>query len=146
MRVAEPEEMAMRFVVLVVGAAAAGALSATAIQTMMPQTAPTFAAVKALGGNLADFKITDINPAKAYRDVVAKITSGEPQIALPTSPPIELRRLGPDDLKPVKIDDTAIKRAIAAGISSQVDQNIRRMQDLQAYGRNPTGWHGAPPH
>jgi len=136
----------MRFAFLVVGATAAGALSVTAMQTMIPSIAPTFAAVRALGGNLADFKITDINPAKAYRDVVQKITSGEPQISLPKSPTVELRPISPDVFKPYKVDDKAIQRAIAAGISSQVDQNIRRMQDIQAYSRNPSAWHGAPPH
>jgi len=136
----------MRFAFLVVGATAVGALSATAIQTMIPSTAPTFEAVRALGGNLADFKISDINPAKAYRDVMQKITSGAPQISLPKSPTVELHPISPDVFKPYKIDDKAIQRAIAAGISSQVDQNIRRMQDIQAYSRNPAGWHGAPPH
>ena len=136
----------MRFVVLVVGATAVGALTATAIQTMIPSTASTFEAVRALGGNLADFRIADINPAKAYRDVVQKITSGEPRISLPTSPTIAMHPIDPDTFKPVKIDDRAIKRAIAAGVSSQVDQNLRRMQDIQAYSRNPAGWHGMPPH
>jgi hypothetical protein len=147
---------AMRFVVLVAGATAVGALSTTVIHTtipqitipqaMIPSTASTFEAVRALGGNLADFKITDINPAKAYRDVIAKITSGEPQLSLPTAPVADLRPIDPSSIKTFKIDDKEIRRAIAAGINSQIDQNLRRMQDLQAYGRNPAVWHGAPPH
>jgi hypothetical protein len=44
-----------------------------------------------------------------------------------------------------RIDDAAIKWAIGAGINAQVQQNLRRSQDLAAYARNPMGWHGAPP-
>jgi hypothetical protein len=45
----------MRLVLLVAGATATGALSVGAIQATFPQTAQTFQAVSALGGNLADF-------------------------------------------------------------------------------------------
>jgi hypothetical protein len=38
-----------------------------------------------------------------------------------------------------------MKRAMVSGWSSQIRQNNNRMQDIAAYGRNPTGWHGAPP-
>jgi hypothetical protein len=44
------------------------------------------------------------------------------------------------------MDDASMRRAIAAGINSRVEQDIRRAQDLSAYGRNPMAWHGAPPH
>jgi len=35
---------------------------------------------------------------------------------------------------------------MAAGINAQIQQNYQRSQGLAAYGRNPMGWHGAPPH
>jgi hypothetical protein len=38
-----------------------------------------------------------------------------------------------------------MKRAIAAGVNARIQQDDRRSQDLAAYGRNPMGWHGAPP-
>jgi hypothetical protein len=52
------------------------------------------------------------------------------------------------NLKPnaFQFDEASMKRAMAAGINAQVQQNYRRSQDLSAYARNPMGWHGAPPH
>jgi hypothetical protein len=137
----------MRFVLLVVGATATGALSAVGIQTMFPQTTQTFAAVTALGGNVADFKIGEINPVKAYEDVKRRITSGEPAISFPTSPPIAVGPINMDALRPkFTIDAKAIQRAWAADMNRRVQQDIARARDFQAYGRNPMGWHGIPPH
>jgi hypothetical protein len=51
-----------------------------AIQATFPQAGQTFQAVSALGGDLADFKISEINPVKAYQEVVRQITSGEPRV------------------------------------------------------------------
>ena len=65
----------MRFLMLVVIAVATGALSMTAMQTLVPQNASMFEAVRALGGNPANFKFPDINPVKAYHDVIKQITS-----------------------------------------------------------------------
>jgi hypothetical protein len=142
-----PEEARMRFVLLVVGATATGALSAAGIQTMFPQTQQTFAAVTALGGNVADFKLGDINPLKAYEDVKRRITSGEPAVSFPTSTPITVGPINMDALRPkFTIDEKAIQRAWASDMNRRVQQDIARARDFQAYGRNPTGWHGIPPH
>jgi hypothetical protein len=139
----------MRFAILVVGGVATGALSAGAIQTMIPQTAQMFQAVRVLGGNLADFKITEINPLKAYEDVKRQITSGNyggtinfgASTPVPSFPKIGNLSLGNN----FHIDEAAMKRAIGAGINARIQQDYRRSQDLAAYGRNPMGWHGAPP-
>ena len=138
----------MRFVILVAGAAATGALSVSAIQTFVPQTAQTFQAVRALGGDLRDFKLSDINPVRAYEEVVRQITSGNPRpISFPTSPTFNMTPINPNSFRPsFKLDDRDIQRAVAAGINSRIQQDIRRAQDLAAYGRNPMGWHGPPPH
>jgi hypothetical protein len=40
----------------------------------------------------------------------------------------------------------AVQRAISAGIGARIGQDIRRAQDIAAYGRNPMAWRGAPPH
>ena len=123
----------MRFVILVAGAAATGALSVSAIQTFVPQTAQTFQAVQALGGDVRDFKLSEINPLKAYEEVVRQITSGNPRpISFPTAPTFNMTPINPN--------------SFAAGINSRIQQDIRRAQDLAAYGRNPMGWHGPPPH
>jgi hypothetical protein len=139
----------MRFIIFVAGAAATGALSVSAIQTFAPQTAQTFQAVRALGGDLTNFKLSEINPVKAYEAVVRQITSGRAgaPISLPSSPIFNTAPINPDSFRPsFKIDDREIQRAIAAGINSRIQQDIRRAQDLAAYGRNPMGWHGPPPH
>src|ERR1700674_2070724 len=95
----------MRFVFLLLGATATGALSASAIQHIFPHTAQTFAAVRALGGDVADFKIGEINPVKAYQDVMQKITSGElgGPIKFPSLPEFKPVAINPDLFKPYNI-------------------------------------------
>ena len=66
----------MRLAVLIAGGVATGALSAGAIQAMVPQNAPMFQAVRALGGDPTGLRLADINPLKAYDDVKRQITSG----------------------------------------------------------------------
>ena len=140
----------MRFVLLVVGATATGALSAAGIQTMFPQTKQTFAAVTALGGNVADFKLGDINPVKAYEEVRRQITSRQPAVAFPISAPTPSYAFKPIDIGNLKttltIDTKQFERAWAADMNRRVQQDIARARDFQVYGRNPMGWHGIPPH
>ena len=146
----------MRLAILVAGGLAAGALSVGAARTMAPQNSPMFQnsqmfqAVRALGGNLADFKIADINPLKAYENVKRQITSGNlgGSFNLGSGTPVVTSFPKVGDLSlgnKMHFDDAAMKRAMAAGINSSVQQSIRRSQDISAYGRNPAGWHGAPP-
>jgi hypothetical protein len=66
----------VRFVVLVVGGVATGALSVGAVQTMVPQNGQMFQAVHALGSSVPSVKLTDINPLNAYDAVKRQITSG----------------------------------------------------------------------
>jgi hypothetical protein len=114
--------------------------------------AQMFQAVRALGGNLADFKISDINPLKAYDDVKRQITSGNfGALNLGPSPfsttSISFPKLGDLSLgNKMHFDDAAMKRVMAAGINSGIQQNYRRMEDISAYSRNPMAWHGLPPH
>src|SRR5215472_9678298 len=128
----------MRFVVLLVGGVAAGALAVGAERTMVPQNGQMFEAVRALGGNVANIKLADLNPRKAYDDVVRKVTSGSlsnsfnfgtSAPAIPSSTSL----LKVDDLglgKKLQIDQASFKRAWASGIASQIQQNNRRMQDM----------------
>lgn len=140
----------MRFVVLVIAATGTGALSAGAIHTMFPQTKHTFDAVWALGGDPSrvEFKLSDLNPVKVYEDVKRKITSGDygAPLNLGSSPKVPSVTFDHRMLMPKSYDIKFGKDAFAAGINAQAGQNYRRMQDLNAYARNPMGWHGAPPH
>jgi hypothetical protein len=140
----------MRFVLLVVGATATGALSAAGIQAMFPQTTQTFAAVTALGGNVSDFKLRDLNPlTHIYNYVAREITSGDPgrRLGLPTGSPITVKPIDWGALNPgFTIDTKGIQRAWAEDMNRRVQQDIGRARDFQAYGRNPMGWHGIPPH
>jgi len=144
----------MRLVLLIIGGVAIGAGSVIGVRTILPhsglpQGGSMADAVRALGGNPGSVKLGDINinPLKAYEDVRRQITSGQATTPFPvSSPPVtSFTKL---DIKPnvFKMDEAAMKRAMAAGIAAQIDQNYRRSQDLAAYGRNPMGWHGAPPH
>ena len=138
----------MRFAILVAGGLASGALSVGAFHTMIAPNSQMFQAVRALGGDPADVKLGNIDPLKAYEDVKRQITSGNPAGAINfgSATPIPSPKLGDLSLNNrIHIDDAAIRRAIAAGINSRIQQDIRRAQDLSAYGRNPMGWHGTPP-
>jgi hypothetical protein len=139
----------MRLAILVVGGLATGALSVGAGRTLVPPNAQMFQAVRALGGDPASFKIGDINPVKAYEDVKRQITSGNfgGSIGLGSAPPVSGFRVGDLSLgTKYHMDESAMRQAIGASINSRVQQDIRRAQDLAAYGRNPMAWHGALPH
>ena len=139
----------MRFAFLVAGGVAAGALSVGGVRTLVPPNAQMSQAVRALGGDMADFKLGDIDPLKAYEDVKRQITSGNfsSSLNLGSAPPITFSKLG--DLSvgnKLHIDEGSIGRSIAAGINSQIQQSNRRMDEMSAYTRNPAAWHGMPPH
>ena len=140
----------MRFVLLVAGATAMGGLSGVGIQKMFPQTQQTFAAVTALGGNVADFKLGEINPLKSYEEVKRQITSGQPTVSFPISAPTPSITFKPGEIGNLNpsfaIDTKQFERAWASDINRRVQQDIQRARDFQAYGRNPMGWHGVPPH
>jgi hypothetical protein len=136
----------MRFVILVVGATASGALSVGAVRNMIPPQARMFQAVRALGGNLADIKIADINPLKAYDEVKRKITAGDFSARDFPTAPVQWPKIGDVAVGGnFQFDQAAAQRGIAAGIVSRTQQDLRHMEDLRNYGRNPAGWHGAPP-
>jgi hypothetical protein len=65
----------MRFAVSIVCAAAIGALSVTAVRMLSSQTS-MFQSVRALGGDVSQIRLADLNPRKAYDDVMEKIRSG----------------------------------------------------------------------
>jgi hypothetical protein len=141
----------MRFAILLAGGLATGALSVSGIRTMVPPNGQMFQAVRALGGDIsslkmASFNIADINPLKAYEEVKRKITSGNFGGPINFGSATPVPKLGDLSLgNRIHIDEGAMKRAMAAGINSSIQQSIRRSQDISAYGRNPAGWHGAPP-
>lgn len=137
----------MRFAFLVAGGVAAGALSVGGVRTLVPPNAQMFQAVRALGGNMADFRLGDIDPLKAYEDVKRQITSGNLSGSLSLGSGPQAYKLSELSVgHKVQLDDGAMRRAIAAGINSQIQQGNRRMEDMSAYARNPAAWHGMPPH
>ena len=148
----------MRFVVLVVGGAAIGALSVGGVRTMVPQSSQMFQAarsqmaqaVHALGGDMGRLGDININPLKAYEDVRYQIASsnfGSP-INFGSMKPVSFPKIDASNLglgNKLHLDDGAMKRAMVSGWNSQIQQNNNRMQAISAYSRNPAGWHGAPP-
>ena len=141
----------MRFVVLVVGGVATGALSVGAVRSIVPQNSQMFQAVRALGSDMANFKLGDINPLKAYEDVKRQITSGNIAGSLNLGSPVSIPSFSSPNIgnlglgNSLHIDNAEMSRAFAAGLNSQIQQNNRRMEDISAYARNPMAWHGAPP-
>ena len=137
----------MRFALLVLVAIATGAVGMTVMQTLVPGNASMFEAVRAVGGSVASFRLVDINPLKAYHDVKKQITSDE-MAGMPKfdARPIPHLQLTGPLIKPYQYKpDPSVQRAISSGINARIGQDIRRAQDIAAYGRNPMVWHGAPP-
>jgi hypothetical protein len=138
----------MRLVFLIAGGLAVGAASAGGLQVVLPQNGAMFDAVRALGGNPASVKIGEINPLKAYEDVRRQIASGSYRAPFDvggSTPVTSFPNIGRISLNNnLRMDEVAMKRAIAAGVNAQVQQSIRRSRDLAAYARNPA-WRGVPP-
>ena len=138
----------MRFAILVVGAVGVGALSVGAVKGMISPNG-MFGAARALGGDPARIRVGEINPVKAYQDVMRQIRSGETNTPFPmsASTPLPSIKITGPLFKPYDMTlSPATQRAISSGISARIGQDIRRAQDIAAYGRNPIGWHGRPPH
>jgi hypothetical protein len=139
---------------MVVAAAAAGALSAFGIQSFFPGSVPSLEAVRALGSDAAQFRLSSLNPIRGiYDEVARKITSGDTNGALKVGSPVKIGSSAPRWSGAVtwgapkfELDKKAMDRAIAAGINARINQGYHRTQDLIQYGRNPMAWHGAPPH
>jgi hypothetical protein len=137
----------MRFAFLVAGGVAAGALSVGGVRTLAPPNAQMFQAVRALGGDMADFRLGDIDPLRAYEEVKRRITSGNLSGSLNLGSGPQVHGFGELSVgNKVRLDEGAMRRAFAAGINSQIQQGNRRMEDMSAYARNPAAWHGMPPH
>src|SRR5262249_44504094 len=94
------------------------------------------------------FQLSDLNPVKAYEDVKRKLQShdyGAP-LNIGSSPKFPSVSFDHRMLMPKSYDIQFGKDAFARSINAQMNQNYHRMQNLNAYTRNPTGWHAAPPH
>src|SRR5215467_10456156 len=124
----------MRFFILVAATAGIGAGSVVAMQTVFSeQSAAMVAGVRAFSAEATKFRVSDFNPIRAiYDDVKSEITSPNPGAGYSfkiSSPPLPTTFSGPIKLPdPVRIDQRAIDRAIAAGINAQVQQNYVRSQ------------------
>jgi hypothetical protein len=80
----------LRFLVLVLGATAVGAVAVASLQTAFPEhRASVTAAVHAAGARLARFHLADLNPLRWIYDYeVGEITSPTHKLDFPSSPPI----------------------------------------------------------
>jgi hypothetical protein len=139
----------MRLVILIIGGVAIGAGSVSGVRTILPHMGGSMSdAVRALGGNPGSIKLDDINinPLKAYEDVKRQITSGQATAPFNVSSPTPTSFTSLGKINTFHIDEAAMKRAMAASAAARIEQNYQRSQDLAAYGRNPMGWHGPPPH
>jgi hypothetical protein len=137
----------VRFLMLLLAVFGLGVTSLSAVNALFPQQA-MFAAAPGPGPDAASFRLADLNFIRAvYDDVIRTITSpnSAARLNIPSSPPI--RVTGPIKLpEPIKIDQTAINRAIAAGMNARIQQDYQPTQAIIQYGRNPMAWHGPPPH
>jgi len=126
----------MKFVLIVVGAACAGALAMLALP-------PTV--VRAASDGLRQVRLSDINPFRAIFDYEQQrirqgMTPDELGIQTSTVKFVPVTLTPPPSLK---LD---LSRAYEAQAESQIHLNERRMQAMQAYTSNPSQWSGPPPN
>lgn len=126
----------MRFVLMLVAAACAGALTVIAV----PTTFATAASTEAKQIHLADF-----NPfQRIFDSEQRRIRAGmtPEQLGLHSS----AVTLTPMPLAPPPSLKLDLGQAYQTQAQSQIDQGIRRTQDMAAYTNNPSAWSGAPPN
>lgn len=154
----------MRFGFLVVAAAAASAALVTVVSLVIPQGLTFPSVVRVLGFDPAKLSfglsLDNLNPQKIYADAMKKV------LLAPMDAPIDNGSSSCDPDYPLsfahgchrdlptfvqmqphvhKIDDAAMKRAIAASIQQRFQQDYQRSQAMQQFARDPGGWHGPPP-
>jgi hypothetical protein len=139
----------MRFGFLVVGAAAVGALSVTAVQGLVSPAAQSLSVTRALGFDplKVHFTLADLNPLRLiYDEEMADIARGHTpaELGFPASKPIG-RFVMPSATPGFKFDDAEMARTRGSSIVQQNQQFNNRMDDIRNYAQNPAGWHGAPP-
>ena len=126
----------MRFVILMVCAVAAGALSMSVVPTTVVSSGVQ---------ELRQVRLADLNPLRVIFD------SAQQQIQAGTTP----EQLGlhsssvtltPMTLAPPASLKLDLSRAYEAQAQSQIDQSIRHSQAMQAYTSNPSAWSGPPPN
>ena len=133
----------MKFVLLVVAAAAAGALLMVAVPSTLIQSASLDVRGFVDSSGLTDVHLTKLNPFRAIFDheqqqIRVGLTPEQLGIhgsAIALTP----MRLGPPQA--LKLD---LSRAFEAQAESQIQQNERRMQAMQAYRNNASQWSGPP--
>jgi hypothetical protein len=126
----------MKFVLLVVAAAGAGALATFAVPTLL---------FSAASDQLRQIRLTDLSPFRAIYDMEKQqIQPGltPEQLGIHRSP----ITISPITLPPPQSLKLDLSHAFEAQAELQIQQNERRMRDMQAYGRDPMHWEGPPPN
>jgi hypothetical protein len=150
-----PKENVMRFALCLMGIMGAGAWGFGATHGIVPGPGQMFQAATAIGADPAKATkvdpavagIVDINPVRTYYNVMRQVTSGKVDLGI-ESKPVVVAPLNPMYLPPNTADlaANAAKNGFSGALQSQVEENNRRMRDMAAYTRNPSAWHGMPPH
>ncbi len=141
----------MRFGLLVVAAAAAGALSVTVVQELMSPAAQSFSVTRALGFDplKVHFTLADLNPLRLiYDEEMADIAHGHTsaELGLPASKPLGPFTMPSSMTTGFRLDDAGMARMRGETIGAQTRLFNNRMEDMRNYAQNPAGWHGAPPN
>lgn len=136
----------MRLILFLASIVTAGAVGVS--HGVIPVPTEMVRAILALGGDPGQLRTINGNPVDAYNRVLPQIIKGSTPEDLGfhgsavTIPPGSFRSLnsGPPNASAIG------QSGFASGITAQAQQNNNRMQDLANYARNPSAWHGAPPH
>jgi len=136
----------MKFALLVAGTAGFAMLAVFAIPgTVVGSASVGFHHVVERSG-FAQVSLADLNPLRAIFDyekrrIQTPLTPE--QLGFHPSPPMTFSPIAIVPPQSLKLD---LSQSFGQQAQMQIEQNNRRMQDMQAYARDPTHWVGPPPN
>jgi hypothetical protein len=136
----------VRLILFLAGTVTAGAIGIT--QGIFPLPTQMLQTLLAPGSDPEQAKSNNGKAVDAHNQVLPQILRGSRiedvgfHGSVVTLPPGGFRRAGSG---PVNVGTMGENR-FASNTASQIQQSNLRLQDMATYTRNPTVWHGAPPH
>lgn len=137
----------MRLALLAAVFAGSGAWTLGATVGIVPGPSQMWQAVTALGGDPANVSIVSLNPLQTYKNVMQQVTTSRGETPAGFHP--STVTLPPNSVQAMTTPNPGAdiaKNGFNAANLSQVQQNNRHMEDMANYARNPSAWHGMPPH
>ena len=135
----------MRAMLFLVGSVTAGTLGVT--QGVIPVPTQMVQAIRALGGDPAQIRSVNLDPVDAYNRVLPQILRGHTPEELGFHvEPVTIQQNNFRTMNNAAVGGSIAQSNFKSSLLSEVQQSNLRMQNMSNFARNPSAWHGAPPH